>query len=364
MLSRVAEAIYWMGRYAERAENVARFVDVSFQVMLDLPEPLGDPWAGVVGATGDEALYAARHGTATRDGVVRFLTFDAGSPNSILSCLRKARENARSVREVISSEMWEQINKWYLLVRDASTDQAVLDDPHDFLTEVKQASHLFVGIAALTMSHGEGWHFGRIGRLLERADQTSRIVDAKQALLLARPSELGASLDEINLSALLRSVSALEMYRKRHGRIAFQTVIGFLLLEKMFPRSVRYCLNEARRSLHAITGQPPEAGDTIVPERLLGRLGAEYEYASVDEVLAEGLHEHLDRLQSKLNEVGLAISQTFFAVRPHVQEPPAARTAAPAPETAAAVAAQTTAAGPVAAASPPAPAPQPTGAAQ
>jgi uncharacterized alpha-E superfamily protein len=321
MLSRVAEAIYWMGRYAERAENVARFVDVSFQVMLDLPEAVGDPWAGVVSATGDEALYAAQYGPATRDNVVRFLTFDTQSPNSILSCLRSARENARSVREVISSEMWEQINKWYLLVRDAATHPSVLDDPHDFLSEVKQASHLFVGIAALTMTHGEGWHFGRVGRLLERADQTSRIVDAKQALLLARPSELGASLDEINLSALLRSVSALEMYRKRYGRIAFPTVIGFLLLDKMFPRSVRYCLNEGARSLRAITGPPTEAGDSL-PERRLGRLSAEYEYASVDEVLAEGLHEHLDRLQSKLNEVGAAISQTFFALRPQVEEPP------------------------------------------
>ncbi|MBV9947409.1 MAG: alpha-E domain-containing protein [Myxococcales bacterium] len=327
MLSRVAEAIYWMGRYAERAENVARFVDVSFQVMLDLPEPLGDPWAGVLSATGDHALHAQQYGPATRDNVVRFLTFDPASPNSILSCLRKARENARSVREVISSEMWEQINKWYLLVREAAGDQAVLDDPHDFLTEVKQASHLFVGIAALTMSHGEGWHFGRIGRLLERADQTSRIVDAKQALLLARPTELGSSLDEINLSALLRSVSALEMYRKRHGRIAYHTVLEFLILEKTFPRSVRYCLNEGCRSLRSVTGSPPDAGDSL-PERCLGRLSAEYEYGSVEEFVAEGLHQHFDRLQSKLNEIGAAIAQTFFAVRSQVEELPARPTAA------------------------------------
>jgi uncharacterized alpha-E superfamily protein len=321
MLSRVAEAIYWMSRYAERAENVARFLDVSFQVMLDLPDPLGDPWAGVVNATGDEALYAKRYEIATRDDVVRFLTFDTGSPNSILSCVRYARENARSVREVISSEMWEQINKWYLLVREAAASDSVLDDPHDFLTDVKQASHLFVGIAALTMTHGEGWHFGRVGRLLERADQTSRIIDAKQALLLARPTELGASLDDVNLSALLRSVSALEMYRKRHGQIAFPTVIGFLLLEKGFPRSVRYCLNEAGRSLHAITGTPSDAGDSL-PERRLGRLGAEYEYAAVGEILNEGVHKHLDRLQSKLNDVGVAISETFFAVRTQGAEAP------------------------------------------
>jgi uncharacterized alpha-E superfamily protein len=327
MLSRVAEAIYWMSRYAERAENVARFLDVSLQVMLDLPDPLGDPWGGVVTATGDEALYKKRYEVATRVNVVRFLTFDAGSPNSILSCLRQARENARSVRDVITSEMWEQINKWYLVVREAAVSDAVLDDPHDFLTDVRQASHLFVGIAALTMTHGEGWHFGRMGRLLERADQTSRIIDAKDALLQARPTELGASLDEINLSALLRSVSALEMYRKRHGRIAYTTVIAFLLCEKMFPRSVRYSLNEAGRSLRAITGVSSEAGDTL-PERRLGRLSAEYEYAAVEEILAEGLQRHLDGLQSKLNDVGGAIVETFFAVRPIGEQDEVQRAAA------------------------------------
>ncbi len=319
MLSRVAEAIYWMSRYAERAENVARFLDVSFQVMLDLPDPVGDPWAGVVTATGDVTLYAERYGVATRDDVVRFLTFDTDSPNSILSCLRNARENARSVREVISSEMWEQINKWYLLVCDAAARASAFDDPHDFLTEVKTASHLFVGIAALTMTHGEGWHFGRVGRLLERADQTSRIIDAKQALLLARPTELEASLDEINLSALLRSVSALEMYRKRYGKIAYTSVIGFLLLEKMFPRSVRYCLNEAERSLNTITGTPSDLRESSAG-RQLGRLSAAYEYASVTEILTEGLHKHLDSLQSRLNDVGRTISDDFFAIRPQIDE--------------------------------------------
>jgi uncharacterized alpha-E superfamily protein len=319
MLSRVAEAIYWMSRYGERAENVARFLDVSVQVMLDLPDAVGDPWSGVVMATGDEKLFAARCGHADRASVVRFLTFDTESPNSILSCLRKARDCARSVREVISSEMWEQINKWYLVVREFAQNDNLLDDPHDFLNEVKQASQLFVGIAALTMTHGEGWHFGRLGRLLERADQTSRIIDAKHALLLARPTELGASIDEINLSALLRCVSALEMYRKRYGGIAFASVIEFLLCEKMFPRSVRYCLNEAKRSLQAITGAASESADTM-PERLLGRLSAEYEYAAIGEILAGGLHEHLDGLQMKLNDAGSAIFETFFSVRPRVEE--------------------------------------------
>ncbi|HEY5147604.1 MAG TPA: alpha-E domain-containing protein [Polyangiaceae bacterium] len=321
MLSRAADALYWMCRYAERAENVARFLDVSLQVSLDIPDPHGDPWAGVVAATGDHEGFAARYDRPTRDSVVRFLTVDTESPNSIISCLRCARDNARSIREAISSETWEQINKWYLAVREATAGGAVVEDPHDFLASVKEASHLFVGVTYLTMTHGEGWHFGRLGRLLERADQTSRIVDAKQALILVKPPEVGATLDEIHLSALLRSVSALEMYRKKYGRIEHKSVISFLMLDKLFPRSIRHCLDKSQRSLHAIMDTRSDMAGTL-PERLLGRLGAEYEYAIVEEILAEGLHPHLDGLQSKLNAVHAAVHETFFATRPDpVPEP-------------------------------------------
>ena len=315
MLSRAAEALFWMSRYAERAENVARFLDVGLQVMLDLPDSQGDPWGEFIAATGDDETFAEQHGQATRDAVVRFLTIDSGSPNSIVSCVHQARENARSIREAISSETWEQINKWYLLVREAAANESVVEDPHDFLAAVKEASHLFVGITYLTMTHGEGWQFGRLGRLLERADQTSRIVDAKHVLFLARPPEVGTSLEEIHLSALLRSVSALEMYRKRYGRFEHGAVVEFLVLEKLFPRSIRHCLDNAQKSLQAITGASAEAASTR-PQRLLGRLRAEYEYSIVDDILAQGLHEHLDELQCKLNDVGLAIFETFFATRP------------------------------------------------
>lgn len=312
MLSRAADALYWMCRYAERAENVSRFLDVSLQVTLDLPDSHEDPWGGVIAASGEESYFATRYGTASRDAVVRFLTIDSESPNSILSCVRQARDNARSIREEISSETWEQINKWYLLAREAAGADAIVEDPHDFLAAVKEASYLFVGATHLTMTHGEGWHFGRLGRLLERADQTSRIVDAKQAILLARPLDVGASLDEIHLSALLRSVSALEMYRKRYGRFEHDLVIEFLVLDKLFPRSIRHCLGNAQHSLRSITGTPADAIGTK-PERQLGRLSAEYEFAVVDEILKQGLHEHMDTLQSKLNEVGSSIYETFFA---------------------------------------------------
>jgi uncharacterized alpha-E superfamily protein len=321
VLSRAADALYWMSRYAERAENVARFLDVSLQVALDLPDPEGDPWAAVVAASGDHKGFAARYSAPTRDSVVRFLTVDPDSPNSIVSCLRYARDNARSIRDSISSETWEQINKWYLAVREAAATGSVVEDPYDFLAAVKEASHLFVGVTYLTMTHGEGWHFGRLGRLLERADQTSRIVDAKQALILVKPREVGASLDEIHLSALLRSVSALEMYRKKYGRLEHSSVINFLVLDRLFPRSIRHCLDKAQRSLLAITETRADMTATR-PERLLGKLAADYAFSTVEEILAEGLHEHLDGLQLKLNEIGVAIHETFFATRPDpVAEP-------------------------------------------
>jgi len=265
VLSRVAESVYWMSRYAERAENAARFLDVSLQVSLDLPEAHGNPWAAVVAATGDEEVFATRYGAATRDSVVRFLTIDPSSPNSILSCLQRARDNARSIREAISSEMWEQLNKWYLLVREFAASPTVVDDPHELLAAVKDASHLFVGTTYLTMTHNEGWHFGRLGRVLERADQTSRIVDAKQALIGpgVQSSEPDEHLDSVDLTALLRSVSALEMYRKRHGRIEHPQVMAFLVLDKWFPRSIRHCLGKAQRSLGAITSPTSETSSTL-----------------------------------------------------------------------------------------------------
>src|SRR5262245_3050615 len=146
MLSRVADALYWMNRYIERAENVARFIDVNLNLMLDLPDGSEEQWEPLVITSGDSEGFTERFGPATREKVLQFLTFDNANPNSILSCLRSARENARSIRENISSEMWEQVNKFYLMVNSASHRGLSMDSPHDFYSEVKSASHLFEGI--------------------------------------------------------------------------------------------------------------------------------------------------------------------------------------------------------------------------
>ncbi len=318
MLSRVADAIYWMNRYIERMENVARFVDVNLHLALDFSEGEAQ-WEPLVRTTGDTEPFTQRYGEPSRDNVLRFLTFDRENPNSIFSCLAKARENARSVREIISSDMWEQVNRAYLMVMDAARSTIAMDAPYEFFAAVKQAAHLFVGTTYLTMSHSEAWHFGRLGRLLERADKTSRILDVKYFILLPQAQDVGTTVDELQWAALLRSASAFEMYRKSYGGITPSRVVDFLMLNPRFPRSVRYCLNKAERSLHAITGAP--VGTWSNPaERELGRLTAELAYAETKEILARGLHEYVDDLQQHLNHVSDAVYFTFFTMKPISEE--------------------------------------------
>lgn len=314
MLSRVAESIYWMSRYIERAENVARFVDVNLHLMLDMPIGMQTQWEPLVATTGDDEAFAERYGDASRESVIRFLTFDTENPNSITSCLRAARENARSVRENISSEMWEQLNDAYLLVTNTSEEWAMAE-PHEFFRDTKLASHLFMGLTDNVMSHGEGWHFSQLGRLIERADKTSRIVDVKYFILLPSVWDVNTSFDDIQWGALLHSASGFEMYRRTYGLISPDNVVAFLLLDREFPRSVLYCLSKAEKSLHAISSTPLETFSNSAEQRL-GQLRAEFAYAQVKQVLSSGLHEFLDAFQIKLNSVGDDIHKTFFALRP------------------------------------------------
>ena len=320
MLSRVADSIYWMSRYIERAENVARFVDVTLNLMLDLPDRSQAQWRPLVDITGDTEVFTERYGEATQRNVIQFLTFDPENVNSILSCLRWARENARSVRDVISSEMWEQLNQSYLMVSAAAATQGYLRDPQELFASVKLGSQMFAGVTDATMTHGEGWHFSRLGRKLERADKTSRILDVKYFLLLPAAHDIGTTVDDVQWAAVLRSASAFEMYHKRHGRIAPARIVEFLLLDREFPRAIHYCLGAARESVHAISGTP--AGMFRSPvERVLGLLCSELAYAEIDDIIAGGLHEYLDELQTKMNQVGQDIRETFFAV---AVAPPAA----------------------------------------
>ena len=313
LLSRVANACYWMARYVERIENVARFIAVNQNLTLDLPRGYGEVWQPIVDTTGDRAFFQEHYGEATEENVVRFLAFDPQYINSIYSSVLAARENARSVRETISSEMWEQINSLYLLIT-AESRKSVPEILPEFCHHVRTACHLFQGITHATLSHNEAWHFIRLGTTLERADKTTRILDVKYFILLPSVSDVGTPYDDIQWAAVLKSVSGLEMYRKRYGRISPARIVEFLLLDHEFPRAVRFCIARADQSLHGITGTPPGTFQYL-SEKNLGMLRAELDYAEVETVLQRGLHEFVDGLQKKLNTIDECILGDFFEQR-------------------------------------------------
>ncbi len=312
MLSRVADSIYWLNRYIERAENVARFIDVNLNLMLDLPAGVPPQWKPLISVTGDIDRFNSRYDKTNSDNVIQFLTFDEDYNNSIISCLQKARENARSIREVISSEMWEEVNSFYLMIKEASCTKSFSTLPK-FFSQVKMASHRFAGVMDATMSHNEGWHFGQIGRLLERADKTTRILDVKYFLLLPSAEWVGTPLDRIQWMSLLRSASAYEMYRKCQHYITPSCVAEFLILDRQFPRSIHFCLWQTEQCLHEIT-QTPAGYWCNGAERALGRLCSQLSYMTIEDIIQSGLHEFLDRMQSSLNQVGNEIHTAFFAI--------------------------------------------------
>jgi uncharacterized alpha-E superfamily protein len=314
MLSRVANSIYWMCRYIERAENVARFISVNLNLLLDMPSERGKHWEPLVMITGDQELFEEHYQDPTQEAVINFLTFDRKYPNSILSCLAAARENARSIREIISSEMWEHLNTFYLEMADPKHQPMAMQDPHKFFKIIQMRSHLFTGLMDSTMSHGEAWNFARIGMMMERADKTSRILDVKYFMLLPEADLVNTPIDNIQWTAVLKSASAFEMYRKEHHNITPRMVASFLIFDEQFPRSIRHCITKAQICLHRISGSPNGSNNNAA-EKLLGRLKADLEYTDIDEVVNQGMHEYLDNLQTRLNQVDAAIGTTFFNIK-------------------------------------------------
>ena len=314
LLSRAGDAVFWLARYIERAENVARFIGVNFHLQLDLPLDPAHQWQPLIDTNGDAQLFKDRYGEANETNVVNFLAFDTANPNSIYSCVRTARENARSIRETISSEMWEQVNSIYLQIQMPRANPGQESLP-ELLRSIRLACHMFQGITDATMSHNEAWHFLHLGRMLERADKTSRILDVKYFILLPSPQGVGTPYDDLHWSAVLKSVSGFEMYRKKCGRISPRHIVDFLVLDREFPRAIHHCIGDAQDSLHAISGT--SMGSFRYPsERLMGHLSAELDFTSVDQILNNGLHEYLDGLQMKMNGIGESLLTDFFAWRP------------------------------------------------
>ncbi|EMI53963.1 alpha-E domain-containing protein [Rhodopirellula sallentina] len=310
MLSRVAESIYWMSRQIERAENLARFLEVTLHLILDQPENLVDPWEPLVRVTGDEEWFTEKYGVPNQENVVNFLAFDDEYPNSMLTCLRAARENARGVREKLSSEAFEQINEFYLFVNEASRNES-LDRTSKFFDEIRQQTLLWSGVLESTMAQDTAWHFANVGRMLERADKTSRILDVKYFNLLPSVEHVGTAIDDMQWSALLLAISGFEAYRRDHHEIDIPNVVGFFLFNRTFPRSVHRCVASAGWSLgeidQASSNQSSSESSTKV-DALKHRLA----HTQVEEVLAGGMHEFVDHLQRELNDIGNTLAEDYF----------------------------------------------------
>jgi len=314
MLSRVADSLYWINRYVERAENISRFVEVSEAMALDCPPGSAEPWLPLVDASGDRELFDRLYPTGGADQVVEFLVRAEDNPNSVVNCIAIARENARQIREVITTEMWEQLNDiyWTLLDNEGFWKQP----PQEQLRDIRRACQLFYGITDATLSRDLSWQFSRLGRVLERAEKTTRILDVKYFLLLPSPDEVGGVLDELQWISLLRSAGAYQMFRQsRQQAIEPKGVASFLLLDPIFPRSVRYCLGRINDTLKIVRGQAvPGAPDDL--ECLSGLTLARWSYTSIDELIAGGLHESIDALQSNLNRLHDLIEQRYFIAEP------------------------------------------------
>ena len=324
MLSRVAESLYWMARYIERAEAVSRLAAVDFQAQLDGARSGG--WEDVVAITSDPELFRSLCPERDERSALRFLFTHASNPNGVLTTLSRARENARSVRDQISSEVWEHLNRLYLLARDGSAGMA--DEPYAFFLRVRAGSQAFEGITAATMTHGEAFQFIQLGRFLERAATTVRTLAVRYQEV--RSFEEGTAASSLGLMTLLKSCSAFEPYQRQHAsQLQARLVAEYLLLSPQFPRAVLFCLQRAAQALEAVSPPPVRATDRLdTPGRLLGRLLADLSYLDTGAGLEEGLPSLLDHLVRKIHVVGNEITRSYFNTRvilPHSVDVPSAQ---------------------------------------
>jgi uncharacterized alpha-E superfamily protein len=317
MLSRVANSLYWMSRYIERAENIARILDVNLQLLLDFrsldDEGLRDHWMPIVQATGDQDSFVSQKQRATASAVAEFMVFRQENPNSIVSSICQARENARMVRDQITVETWEELNRLYLFVLSDQARQMWLDSPTDFFNEIKSSSLQLIGLSYATHMHNEGWWFSQAGRYIERADKTSRILDVRYHTLPARglPKSVNQT-EALEWSAILRSCSAWDVFKSTYGaEVHPRNVADLLMLNENFPRSIRFCVERLNDALRRISGVS-ERRFSNEAEKLCGRLAAELQFCTIEEVFEVGLHDYLDQIQVKLNNVGEALFDAYI----------------------------------------------------
>ncbi len=317
MLSRVANCLFWLARYIERADNTARIIDVNLQLLLESrrldPTQLAAYWMPVVESTGDHELFATLYPKPTGDSVTEFLLFDPSNGNSLVSSVAQARENARMVRDQVPAEMWEEINRLYLFFRSPKARELWESSPFDFLQQVRSSSLTFVGISYASTPHNDGWNFIQVGKFLERADKTTRMLDIRHATLPKQgmPGAISQA-DALGWSAVLRSCSAWDAYKAIHGsEVHPRLVAEYLLLSDEFPRSLKFCIDRLDSALRHISGVAPRRFSNDA-ERLSGRMLAEVQYSTIEEIFGIGLHEYVDQVQVKLNQIGDALFKAYI----------------------------------------------------
>ncbi len=309
MLSRVADNLYWITRYLERAEHTARLLDLNLHQMLDqTPESAALRW---------QRVYAALRMTPPVDApndaynITYSLTFDLSNDASIVSYVMAARENARQVREQISTEMWEQLNQLSLHIRRTKMETIWQSEPHEFFQAVKNGAHLFHGITNATICHNEGWHFLRLGRFIERADNTAALLDSHLTSIIEQQQVSSEPLDYVELVGVLKSCTAFEAYCQTYtADMRPNAIAEFLLLSAECPRSVRFAVEMVQSTLQEIARITRKPGRA---ERLAGRLRATLEYGQVDEIIADNLHSFLEDIQRRCTQIHTAIHQTYIA---------------------------------------------------
>lgn len=310
MLSRVADSLYWMSRYLERAEHTARLLDVNLNQMLESAQYADLRWERLYQSLRIPALEA---GTDEAYRVTQYLTFDTANSASIVSCLPSARENARQGREQISSEMWEQLNRLYLRVKRTGVDEIWHAQPHVFLAGVKEGIQLFQGVTDATMNHSEGWHFIRVGCYTERASQTATLLDVHfHSLLEIQEPFTNTSLDYMSWVGLLRSCAAFESFCKVYtANIQPDRIAEFLLLNAESPRSLRFAATMIQNALQAITKITTVRNAGRV-ERLAGRLRASLDYDQIDEIMGGSMHSYLENIQFQCRQINQALYQVYI----------------------------------------------------
>ncbi len=308
MLSRTADHLFWMSRYVERAENLARLLDVTWQMSM-VPQSLeaaNQNWNAVIVLNSLEEAYARKYSEVNADNVLRFMVSDPDNHASLFSCLRMGRENAHAVRGTITAEMWETLNATWLELRGQSYEQLTANGPGDFFEWVKTKSSLIRGVTLGTMLQDEAYNFIRLGTLLERADNTARILDVKYHVL--KPQEDDSSTDFYQWGALLRSVSAFEVYRKTYrSSFSSERVAELLILHPDMPRSLLFCLKGVLKNLELLANS--QSRET---QRLAGQLHSEIRYARIDDILRLGLHEYLSNFMDRIYDLGNRISCDFL----------------------------------------------------